>query len=151
MGEYHRIAKIMNERFGQNELIGLATKNGDKIANRIVCAYYENESFYVITYSLSDKMKQITIEPNIAICTLDWFTGNGLGENLGWVCDERNTVLMEKLRAVFSSWYSTCGHVDESDHNTCILRIRLSDGLLIEHKGNMKIYNHIDFNNKKIV
>ena len=34
--------------------------------------------------------------------------------------------MMEKLRKVFAGWY-TNGDVNESDPNTCLLRIRLAD------------------------
>ena len=32
----------------------------------------------------------------------------------------------------FDEWYSN-GHINESDPNTCILRIRLTDGVLFDH------------------
>jgi len=52
--------KIMNERFSKDNVIALATVDGDIPAVRYVNAYYENGAFYVITYALSNKMKQIT-------------------------------------------------------------------------------------------
>ena len=36
-----------------------------------------------------------------------------------------------KLRAVFQEWYHN-GHVDEKDPDTCILKIRLTDGVLFK-------------------
>ena len=39
---------------------------------------------------------------------------------------------MAKLREAFAAWYDN-GHTDESDPNTCILRIRLTDGILLNH------------------
>jgi len=33
---------------------------------------------------------------------------------------------------VFAEWYDN-GHVDESDENTVILRLRLTDGTLADH------------------
>ena len=72
--------EIMNERFGHDTLIGLATID-DNIPNvRAVNAYYENGAFYVITYGLSNKMKQMEKNSNVGICG-DWFTAHGKGGN----------------------------------------------------------------------
>ena len=93
--------------------------------------YYEDGALYTVTYTLSGKMKYIATHPQAAVCSF-WFTGHGTGENLGWVRDDKNAALMEKLRAAFAGWYSN-GHVSEDDPNTCILCIRLTDGILIDH------------------
>lgn len=98
---------------------------------RTVNSYYENGAFYTVTYTLSNKMRQIAKNPAVAICG-DWFTAQGIGENLGHICAEENTAIAAKLREVFSEWYYN-GHTDESDPNTCILRVRLTDGVLLSH------------------
>ena len=120
--------RIMDERFGHDSLVSIATTNNNIPFVRTVDGYYENGSFYTITYPLSNKMKQIEANPVVAICG-EWFTAHGIGENLGWVCNESNKQLASKLRTAFSSWYSN-GHVNESDENTIILRIRLTEGTL---------------------
>ena len=123
---------VMDERFGHDTLISVATvDDGNRPAVRIVNSYYENGSFYTVTYALSNKMKQINSNPTIAICG-EWFTAHGIGENLGHVCDEKNAGIMSKLREVFAEWYDN-GHTDENDPNTCILRIRLTDGVLFSN------------------
>ena len=121
----------MNERFGHDSLIALATVDNGRPAVRAVNAYYEDGSFYVITHALSGKMKQLAENPEAAICG-DWFTAHGIGENIGHPRDEKNHGLMDKLRHAFREWYSN-GHTDEDDPNTCILRIRLTDGVLMSH------------------
>ena len=126
-----KVLEIMDERFGHDSLISLATLNGGVPSVRIVNSYYENGSFYTITYSLSNKMKQIEINPTVAICG-EWFTANGIGENLGYICDDKNEDMADKLRTVFAEWYSN-GHTDESNPNTIILRIRLTDAVLLSH------------------
>ena len=132
---YQKLTKetqaIMNERFGHDTLIALATVDGDQPAVRAVNACYEDGSFYVVTYALSGKMVQIGRNPNIAICG-DWFTAHGIGENMGHILAEENAALAAKLRAEFASWFGN-GHVNEADPNTCILRIRLTDGILMSH------------------
>lgn len=123
--------KIINERFHKDALIALATVEGNIPCVRTVNSFYEDGAFYVITYALSGKMKQIQKNPEVAICG-DWFTAHGIGENLGYICDEKNKEIACKLRKAFSAWYDN-GHTDESDSNTCILCIRLTDGVLFSH------------------
>ena len=123
--------QIMNERFNKDSLIGLATVHGGTPWVRTVNSYYEDGSFYVITYALSGKMRQIAANPTVAICG-DWFTAHGIGENLGWIREERNMELAAKLRTAFAAWYDN-GHNNEEDPNTVILRIRLTDGILLHH------------------
>ena len=123
---------LMDERFGHDTLISIATIDGTRPAVRIVNSFYENGSFYTVTYALSGKMKQIQINPVVAVCG-EWFTAHGIGENLGYVRDDKNSEIMSKLRLVFAEWFDN-GHTDEADPNTCILRIRLTDGILF-HRG----------------
>ena len=74
-------------------------------------------------------MKQLSLCPHAAVCG-DWFSAQGYAENMGHVLLSSNQAIMEKLRKVFASWYGN-GHVNEQDPNTCILRIRLTNGVLM--------------------
>lgn len=130
-------AKIMDERFGYDTVLSLATVDGTTPFVRLVNSYYEDGAFYVVTYALSNKMKQIENCPTVAICG-EWFTAHGVGENIGHPRDPKNEEIAGKLRAVFLEWYDN-GHVDENDPNTCILRIRLTDGLLLSHGKRFEI------------
>ena len=123
---------LMNERFGHDNLISLATLDGNRPSVRIVNSYYEEGVFYTVTYALSNKMRQIKQNPEVAICG-EWFTAHGVGENLGYVRDEKNKEIMMKLRVVFAEWYDN-GHTDENDMNTCLLKVLLTDGILF-HEG----------------
>lgn len=123
--------EIMVERFGHDTLISLATIDGNRPAVRTVNSYYEDGAFYTVTYALSNKMKQIKDSPVVAICG-EWFTAHGIGENLGYVLEERNAEIMAKLRTVFAEWYDN-GHTNENDPNTCLLRVRLTDAVFFSH------------------
>lgn len=129
--------RIMNDRFNKDSLIALATVDGNTPHVRAVNSYYEDGCFYTITYALSNKMKQIALNPTVAICG-DWFTGHGIGENLGWIRDEKNNDIASKLRAAFAAWYDN-GHTNEADINTVILRIRMTDGVLLHHGTRFEI------------
>ncbi len=123
--------KIMAERFGKDTVIALATIENEMPYVRYVNAYYENGAFYIITYGLSNKMKQIEANPSVAIAG-EWFTAHGRGCNLGYFGKEENHGIAEKLKSVFSEWIDN-GHNDFNDENTVILCVELTDGLLLSH------------------
>ena len=122
---------ILTERFGKDSLIALATVSGGIPHVRTVDAVYINGAFYVVTYALSGKMQQLAANPTVAISG-DWFTAHGIGKNLGHVLLSENAAVMEILRSAFAAWYAN-GHTNEADPNTCLLKIRLTDGVLFSH------------------
>ena len=128
MADFEQALAIMDQRFGRDRMISLATSVDDLPSVREVNGYYRDGSFYIITHALSAKMEQIARNPRVALSG-EWFSGHGLAENLGHVLKEENRELISTLRQIFSSWYHN-GHVDETDPNTCILRVRLTDAVL---------------------
>ena len=122
---------IMKERFGKDSLLALATAADGMPYVRTVNAYYEDGAFYVITYALSGKMKQIEQNPVVALCG-DWFTAHGRGENLGWFLRPENKAIAEKLNNAFAAWINN-GHNNFADENTIILKIQLTHGVLFSH------------------
>ena len=125
------IEAILNERFGHDNLIPLATLDGGFPAVRNVNAYYENGAFYVITYASSNKMKQLVRNASCAVCG-EWFAAQGIGVSLGWVKAHDNLELFDKLKRVFAGWIDN-GHNDFDDKNCIILKIRLTNGTLFSH------------------
>ena len=123
--------KIMDERFGKDNVISLATSADNMPYVRYVNAYYENGAFYIITYALSNKMKQLEKNPVVAIAG-DWFTATGKGVNLGWFGSENNKEMAMKLRSAFAEWIDN-GHNNFADENTIILCIQLEQGVLFSH------------------
>ena len=154
MTKYDEAMKVLTEKFGNKDgLISLSTialepgTDGKSCpAARLVDAYYEDGAFYTVTYATSNKMLEIAKNPEVAICYIvENFTADGIGENLGWVCDEKNAELMAKIRPIFAEWYDDANN--DEDTNTCLLRIQLTKGLWNDpHK---RIRNEIDFVNKK--
>ena len=102
--------KIMAERFGKDTVIALATVEQGVPYVRYVNAYYENGSFYVITYARSNKMKHMENNPVIAIAG-EWFNAHGKGINLGYFGKEENHGIAGRLKEVFSEWIDN-GHND---------------------------------------
>ena len=123
--------KIMIDRFGKDTIIALSTIEKEVPHVRYVNAYYENGAFYIITYALSNKIKHIENNPVVAIAG-EWFTAHGKGINLGYFGKKENHAVAEKLKRAFAEWIDN-GHNDFDDENTLILRIELTDGLLLSH------------------
>ena len=122
---------IMIERFGKDSVIALATSENEVPYVRYVNAYYENGAFYIITYALSNKIKHMEKNSNVAIAG-EWFTTHGNGINLGYFGKEENHVIAEKLKSVFAEWIDN-GHNNFDDENTIILCVELTEGLLLSH------------------
>lgn len=120
--------KILTERFGKDSLIALATVAEGVPHVRTIDAVYLDGAFYGVTYGLSGKMRQIAANPVVAVSG-EWFTAHGIGENLGHVRLPENEKIMALLRAAFAAWYDN-GHTNEEDPNTCLLKVKLTDGVL---------------------
>ena len=132
MGNWDEQAEsIMAERFGKDAVIAMATVDNGKPYVRFVNAYYEDGSFYTITYASSNKIKHIEKDPIAAIAG-EWFTAHGIGCNLGYFGNQENAAIAEKLRIAFSDWIDN-GHNDFSDKNTIILQVKLTDAVLLSH------------------
>ena len=123
------IEKILIERFSKDSLISLATAADNMPYVRTVDAYYDNGSFFVLTHALSNKMKQIKANPNVAISG-EWFTAKGKGIDLGYINKQENKAVSDKMKTYFAAWIDN-GHNDLEDENTVILQIRLTDGTLV--------------------
>ncbi|MDK2809057.1 MAG: hypothetical protein PWP24_1794 [Clostridiales bacterium] len=154
MDKYQEGMKLLEETFGngKDNVISLATIARDKGADdrprpvvRSVDAYYEDGTFYAVTYAKSNKMLQIEQNQEVAVAgCLEMFTAIGRAENLGWVLDPKNEQIREKLRSAFSEWYDMANN--EQDENCCFLAIHLTRGTLnINH---WETLYHIDFVNK---
>lgn len=132
--------EIIKERFAQDSLMSLATidSNGIPWVRTINAIFYE-DSFYTITYALSNKMEHIKLN-NVVAISGEWFSGHGIGENLGHIKLEKNIEIADKLRNAFASWYSN-GHINEEDTNAVILKIKLTNGIIFKD-GNKYEYKN---------
>ncbi len=120
--------EIMTKRFSKDSLISIATSVNNIPYCRTVDSFYIDGSFYVITYALSNKMRQISLNPLVAISG-EWFTGHGKAVNLGFFGKKENEDIARQLTDAFSSWINN-GHNDFQDENTIILEIKLTDGVV---------------------
>lgn len=154
MSRYEEGIKLIEERCGngKDNIIALSTiamePNPDGNPRpyvRDVDAYYEDGVFYVTTWAKSTKMQQIAQNNEVAFAVYnEWFSGNGIGENLGWVLDTKNAELRTKLRKAFAIWYDDANN--EKDENCIILAIHITRGTVIKDHGAVRYY--LDFTNK---
>lgn len=154
MSKYEDGIKILSERFGNSKdnVISLSTislelsEDGNpRPCVRDVDAFYEDEVFYIVTYAQSNKVKQISVNPEVSISVhFEDFFSSGIGKNLGWVLDPNNAELRNKLRNAFIDWYDFANN--ENDKNCCILAIYMKKGTLRIDHGAM--FYHFDFENK---
>lgn len=157
MSKYDNAIKLMEERCGNDKevVIALATislsanaAGNPRPAARMVCAYYKDGVFYVSTDATKNKSLQIEKNNEVSVCGFDWFTFQGIAENLGWVKDEKNAEIRAKFKKIFG-WFDEVG--DEDNPNSIVMRITLTEGTIIDHekKYGENIYE-IDFTNKAV-
>lgn len=157
MNKYENAMRLMEELCGngKEEVIALATislspnlAGNPRPAVRMVCAYYENGIFYVSTDARKNKMLQIEKNSEVSVAGLGWYTFQGRAENLGWVKDEKNADIRAKFKKIFD-WFDEVG--DEDNPNSIVLRITLTEGIIIdnEEKYGEKQYE-INFINKTV-
>ena len=131
------VEAILLERFGKDSIIALATAIDNVPYVRSVDAFYEDGAFYVLTHGLSGKMKQIEHNSTVAISG-EWFTAQGKGVNLGYFGKADNSRVANKMKQVFSAWIDN-GHNNFDDINTCILCIKLTNGILFSNGARYEI------------
>ena len=85
----------------------------------------------MITHALSNKTRRIGKGPTVAIAG-GRFTAHGKGISPGAFGKEENQPMARRLREVFAEWIDN-GHTDLADENTILLRVELTDGVLLSH------------------
>lgn len=154
MGRYEEGLKVLEESCcGKDNVISLSTialETGENSSPRPVIrdvdAVYEDGVFYVTTYGLSNKIRQIEKNSEVAFCVpFGGISGNGIGENLGWVKKPENAEVREKVRKVFADWYDAANN--EDDENCVILAIRLKVVTIFKDHG--AVYYKLDLVNKQ--
>ena len=154
MSKYDEGMRILDERFGngKDNVLSLATISLEPGAEgkprpcvRDVDAYYDDGVFYIVTYALSNKVKQIVANPEVSVSVhFEDFFSSGMAKNLGWVLDPKNAGIRDTMRTVFKEWYDAANN--EDDQNCCIVAIYMTKGILRIDHGAM--YYHFDFENK---
>ncbi len=72
----NQAAQIMDERFGHDTVIALATLENGLPRVRSVDALYAGGAFYIVTDARSGKMRQLAVNPACAVSG-EWFSAQG--------------------------------------------------------------------------
>ncbi|MDD3383899.1 MAG: pyridoxamine 5'-phosphate oxidase family protein [Bacilli bacterium] len=143
MDLYNKSLSVLKELFARDYQFSLATSKNDVPSIRVVDAYYEDESFWIVTYGDSKKVSEITGNPNVALCH-NLFSFKGKAYNVGHPLEKENLAIREKLIKVFEKWYFH--HNNESNNKTCYIRIGLTSGFFYKDGIGYKV----DFINKSV-
>jgi len=139
MNAYEKAQKVMVELFQKDYQFALATSKDNNPSIRYIDTYYTEDIFYVVTYALSQKVREIMENSQVSLChELHRFRGKAY--NIGHPLKEENLEIRDKLIDVFQPWYFA--HNNESDENMCYLKIVLEEGFVckdgIGYKVNFK-------------
>lgn len=142
MSTYEKALQVMSELFAKDDQFAMATVKGDTPSVRLVDTFYDEGSFYVVTYSSSQKVQELNDNSQVALCNMLYrFQGNAY--NIGHPSLPENREIREKLIVVFEPWYFE--HNNENDENMCYLKIELDEGFFYKDGVGYKL----NFNSMK--
>ncbi len=159
MSMYEQSLEIMKELFSKDFTFSFATAKDNIPSVRVVDTYYDNEAFWIVTYSKSNKVIEIESNPNAALCS-DLYSFKGKAFNVGHPLNENNKEIREKLIKAFQPWYFKANN--EDDENMCYLKFVPEEGFFYKNGTGYKpnfinkevkkfpFETHIDFENEKI-
>jgi len=136
MDTYEKALQVMNELFAKDSQFAMATVNGNTPSVRFVDTFFENGSFYVVTYSKSQKVQELKDNSQVSLCNkLYRFSGNA--NNIGHPLLLENRAIRENLIKVFEAWYFA--HNNENDENMCYVKIEIKEGFFYKDGTGYKV------------
>lgn len=136
MDNYEKALQTMNELFAKDCQFAMATVKGNTPSVRIVDTFFEDGSFYVVTYSKSQKVQELEENSQVSLCN-EFYRFSGNAYNIGHPLLLENTAIREKLIKVFEPWYFA--HNNENDENMCYVKIELEEGFFYKDKIGYKV------------
>ena len=136
MNVYEKALQVMIDLFKKDYQFALATVKDNKPSIRYIDTYYENETFYLVTYSQSQKVQEILSNNQVALCR-NLYRFSGKAYLIGHPLLEENKEIREKLIRVFNPWYFE--HNNEKDENMCYMKIELEEGFLYKDGTGYKV------------
>ncbi|MHB8129279.1 MAG: pyridoxamine 5'-phosphate oxidase family protein [Mobilitalea sp.] len=136
MDAYEKAIYVMNELFAKDYQFAMATVKDNIPSVRFVDTYFDDGSFYVVTYSKSQKVQELITNSEVSMCNkLYRFSGNA--HNIGQPLLAENRTIREKLIKVFEPWYFA--HNNEQDENMCYIKIVLKEGFFYKDGTGYKV------------
>lgn len=125
MTAYDKSLEVLNSLFNKDCTFVLATSAENCPSQRVVDTYLCGRAFWIVTYALSNKVKELRVNPNVSLCN-DFYTFKGKAYDMGHPLEEKNGEIREKLIKVFEPWYFA--HNNENDENMCYVKVELEEG-----------------------
>lgn len=136
MDIYEKAIQVMNELFAKDYQFAMATVKGNTPSVRFVDTFFEDSSFYVVTYSNSQKVQELENNSQVSLCN-KLYRFNGNAYNIGHPLLLENKVIREKLIQAFEPWYFA--HNNENDENMCYVRVELKEGFFYKDGTGYKV------------
>lgn len=125
MTAFEKSLEVLSELFGRDYTFVMATVKNNVPVQRVVDTFYYEGEFWIVTYALSNKVKEIANNPEVSLCNT-FHTFSGKAYNAGHPLKSKNSEIRSKLINVFESWYFA--HNNENDENMCYVRVKLESG-----------------------
>lgn len=133
---WEKAMQVMDELFARDYQFAMATASNNTPSVRFIDTYYENGSFFIVTYAKSQKVKDLEDNSEVALCNrLYRFSGNG--HNIGHPLLPENQAIRERLIEEFEPWYFA--HNNENDPNMCYVKIELKEGFFYKDGTGYKV------------
>ncbi|GAB6109377.1 pyridoxamine 5'-phosphate oxidase family protein [Fusibacter bizertensis] len=136
MSNFQESLEVLESLFAKDCQFALATISDQTPSVRIVDTFYNEGSFYIVTYANSKKVVELMQYPNVALCH-DFYNFTGTAENTGHPLKEDNLAIREKLTKVFAPWYFA--HNNENDENMCYVKVNLTNGFYYKDGKGYKV------------
>lgn len=121
MTDFEKAIEVMKQLFSRDYQFALATCNNNIPSLRFVDTYFDGEAFYVVTYALSQKIRDIACNSNVALCGRKAYSFSGIADNIGHPLLPENAEIRNTLIKVFEPWYFKANN--EGDNNMCYVKI----------------------------
>ncbi|MCH5191355.1 MAG: pyridoxamine 5'-phosphate oxidase family protein [Oscillospiraceae bacterium] len=138
---YKKALSITNELFQKDYQFAMATTANHIPSLRFVDTYFYDGAFYILTYENTNKVKEINVNPQVALCSRKGYAFHGKAVNIGHPLLPENSEIKNKLIVAFKQFYFK--HYNENDP-ICILKIMPENGFVYKDGIGYKI----DFVNK---
>ena len=141
MTTYEKALTAMNALFGQDLPFVLATVKDNIPSQRVVDTYFDGKAFWIVTYGLSNKVKELRENSHVSLCR-NFFSFSGTATWAGHPLKEENKEIRDTLIRVYAPWYFA--HNDEGDENMCYVSVTPQKGFFHQDGTGYKV----DFENQ---
>ncbi len=137
INDFENAIRIMKDLFSKDYQFALSTSKNNIPSSRFIDTYFDGDSFYIVTYRLSQKVTEITSNPNVSLCSRKMHAFSGQAYNIGHPLITENAEIRKTLIKAFEPWYFK--HNNEDDENMCYIKIHPTTGFFHKEGTGYKI------------